>query len=233
VARELGHGDVHAEANAEVRDASFARDAAGEDLSFPPARPEAARDEDAVDLLQPRLRLLERHSLGVEPAHVHGAAVVDTRMVERLVDGQVGVLQLHVLADERDLHRPLAPADPLRQLQPFAQVSLLGREAELLADERVEALLLQGRGDQVEIGHVLIRDHRTGLDVGEERDLLPDVMRERPGRPRDDDVGVDTDPAQLVHRVLRGLRLQLARRIDERDERHVQVADVRRPGLAP
>jgi hypothetical protein len=121
--------------------------------------------------------------------------VVDTSVVERLVDGQVGVLQLDVLADERDLHRPLAAADSLRQLQPLAQIRLLGREAELLADERVQALLLQGGGDEVEIGHVLIRDHCAGLDVGEERDLLADVMRERPGRARDDDVGVDTDPA--------------------------------------
>ena len=47
------------------------------------------------------------------------------------------------------------------------------------------------------------------------------------------DVGVDTDAAQLVHRVLRRLRLQLARRLDERDERDVDVHDVLRPDLAP
>ena len=37
VARELRDGDVHAEADAEVRDPVLARDAAGEDLPFPAA----------------------------------------------------------------------------------------------------------------------------------------------------------------------------------------------------
>jgi hypothetical protein len=43
---------------------------------------------------------------------------------------------------------------------------------------------------------------------------------------------VDTDAAQLVDRVLRGLRLQLARRVDVRHERDVQVQDVLGPDLA-
>ena len=47
------------------------------------------------------------------------------------------------------------------------------------------------------------------------------------------DVRVDTDAAQLVHRVLRRLRLQLAGRVDERHERDVDVADVLGAGLAP
>ena len=48
-----------------------------------------------------------------------------------------------------------------------------------------------------------------------------------------DDVRVDTDPPQLVDRVLGRLRLQLAGRLDERDERHVEVEDVLRAHLAP
>ena len=52
-------------------------------------------------------------------------------------------------------------------------------------------------------------------------------------RAADDDVGVDTDAAQLVDRVLRRLRLQLAGRLDERDERDVQVEHVLGADLAP
>ena len=44
---------------------------------------------------------------------------------------------------------------------------------------------------------------------------------------------MDTDAAELVHRVLRRLRLQLARRLDERHERDVDVRDVLRADLAP
>ena len=103
--RELRDGDVHAEADAEVRDAVLARDAAGEDLPLPAARAEAARHEDAVDAGELGARLVERHVLGVDPAHVHAAAVVDARVLERLVHREVRVVQLDVLADERDLDR--------------------------------------------------------------------------------------------------------------------------------
>ncbi len=68
MAGELGDGHVHAEADAEVRDAALAGDAAGEDLALPAARPEAAGHEHAVDLVELAAGFLERHALGVDPA---------------------------------------------------------------------------------------------------------------------------------------------------------------------
>src|SRR5437868_1665457 len=177
----LRDGDVHAQADAEVWNAALAGDPAGEDLALPAARAETPGYEHAVDLLELGLRLLERHSLGVDPAHVDRAAVVNTGMIERLVHRQVGVLELHVLADERDLDLAVSLANSLGQLEPLAEISLLCGQAELLADERVEALLLQRRGDEVEVWDVLVRDDGAGIDVGKERDLLADVGRERPG----------------------------------------------------
>ena len=76
---------------------------AGEDLSLPAARAEAAGNEHAVDRVEQLGRLLVRHVLGVDPAHADRAAVVQPGVLERLVHGEVGVLELHVLADERDL----------------------------------------------------------------------------------------------------------------------------------
>ena len=52
VARELRDGDVHAEADAEVRDPALARDLARDDLALPAARAEAAGDEHAVRPLE-------------------------------------------------------------------------------------------------------------------------------------------------------------------------------------
>ena len=116
MARELRDGDVHAEADAEIRDLVLTGDAAGEDLALPPARPEAAGDEHAVDAAQLGAGLVERHVLGVDPAHVHAAAVVNAGVLERLVHREVGVVQLHVLADEGDLDRLVAFLDALGQL---------------------------------------------------------------------------------------------------------------------
>ena len=101
VARELRDRDVHPEADPEVRNPALAGDAAGEDLPLPAARPEAARNEHAVDALELGLGLLERHALGVDPADADAAAVMDARVLERLVHGEVRVVELHVLPDER------------------------------------------------------------------------------------------------------------------------------------
>ncbi len=210
----------------------LAGDAAGEDLPLPPARPEAARNEHAVDLLELAARLLDGHALGVHPAHLDETAVVDPRVLERLVHGQIGVVELDVLADERDLDGVLALGDALCQLRPHREVGFTVAESELAADELVEPLRLQRLRDEVDVSDVLVRDHRVDVDVGEERDLVADVGGQRVARAADDDVRMDADAAQLVHRVLRRLRLQLAGRVDERHERDVEVEHVLGPGLA-
>ena len=50
--------------------------------------------------------------------------------------------------------------------------------------------------------------------------------RERAVRAQHEDVGLDADAPQLVDRVLGGLGLQLAHRVEVRHERHVDEADV-------
>ena len=149
---------------------------------------------------------------------LHAAAGVDAGVLERLVHREVRVVQLHVLADERDLDRLRRARRGARPASSHSARSGSARvEAELLADEPVEALLAQRHRHEVDVGDVDRRDHGLDVDVGEERDLVADVLRQRLGRAADEHVGVDTDAPQLVDRVLRRLRLQLAR---GRDERH-------------
>ena len=211
----------------------LARDLAGEDLPLPAARAEAARHEHAVDGLEQLGHLVVRHVLGVDPAHANSAAVLQPGVLERLVDGEVRVLELHVLADERDLDHVAAAVHPLEQLVPVGQVRLAELEAEPLAHQPVEALRVEDARHLVHVRDVGARDDRAGVDVGEERDLVADLARELLVRAADDDVGMDADPAQLVDRVLRRLRLQLARRLDERDERDVDVDHVLGADLTP
>jgi hypothetical protein len=154
-------------------------------------------------------------------------------MLERLVHGEVRVRELHVLAHERDLDLALALADALHELLPFGEVGSFVAEPEALADERVEALVAEPDRDEIDVAHVLVHDDRLRVHVGEERDLLADVVRERLVRAAHHDVRVDTDAAELVHGVLRRLRLELPGRPDERDVGHVDVHDVLGPGLAP
>ena len=142
-------------------------------------------------------------------------------------------MELHVLADERDRHRLPRLADPVDHLLPLAEAGPRRIDAELRADELVETLFPQHGRDEIDVGDVRRRDDGANVDVGEERDLVLDVLRELLVGAADDHVRVDTDAAKLVHRVLRRLRLQLAGRLDERDERAVEVHHVLRPDLPP
>ena len=119
------------------------------------------------------------------------------------------------------------------ELVPLAELGGRRLEPEPLADEPVEALLLQCLRDEVHIGNVDRRDDGLDVDVGEEGDLVADLLRQRLDRAADEHVGMDTDAAQLVDGVLGWLRLQLAGVRDERHERHMDVEHVLGPGFAP
>ncbi len=74
---------------------------------------------------------------------------------------------------------------------------------------------------------------RLLVDVAEERDLALHVGIERPVRPAEQHVRLDADRPQVADAVLGRLRLQFARRGDERDERQVDVERVLAADVLP
>ena len=85
--RELHHGELHAEADPEERDALGARVADGSDLALGSAIAEAARYEHGVEARQRPLGTLLVDPLGVDVLELHLAVVrhaaVDEGLVER------------------------------------------------------------------------------------------------------------------------------------------------------
>ena len=77
-----------------------------------------------------------------------------------------------------------------------AQVRGPSEDAELVADDFVEHLLVQHHRDLVDRIHVPGRDHRLLLHVAEQRDLAPVVLGQRPVH--DGQVG----PDEALHRAL-------------------------------
>ncbi len=70
-------------------------------------------------------------------------------------------------------------------------------------------------------------------DVGEQRDLAALVVRQRAVGAAQQHVGLDTDLAQFLDRVLGRLGLDLAGRGDVRHQREVNVADIVASHLDP
>ena len=127
VTGELGDRDVHAEADTQVRDLALAGNAAGQDLPFPAAGAEAARHEHAVDLLEQRGRFFQGHPFRIDPAHLDLRTVMCACMLQRLVNREVRVLQLHVFADQCYLDDLFALLHALVEVEPVTEVRFRGR----------------------------------------------------------------------------------------------------------
>jgi hypothetical protein len=162
VTGELAHRHLHAQADAQVRDPPLARDLDRADLALDPAPAEPARHEDPVRAgQQPDRLVLGRDVLRVDPVDVDAPAVEEAAVAQRFGDGQVGVLELDVLADDRDPHGLGGLVGPARDVTPHAQVGLLRDEAEVLGDALVDALVVEPQRDLVDVVDVLGRDHRV------------------------------------------------------------------------
>src|SRR5260221_9430429 len=139
--------------------------------------------------------------------------------------------KVDILADHGDGDLVLGMLERLDQLFPYFELGRLGDDAELVADNFIEHLLMQHPGNPVDRVRVPDGDHGIGLNVGKQRDFFLFVLGDGPIGAAQERVGLDADPAQLLHRVLRGLGLDLAGALDIRHERQVNVAGVVRAEL--
>src|SRR5262249_28599777 len=104
VACKLDHRALHAETQAEVRDLLLACVAGGGNLALDAAYAETARDHDAVELAQATLGEQALGVVGGDPVDLDPGAAGEPTVAQRLDDGEVGVGQHDVLADQADAH---------------------------------------------------------------------------------------------------------------------------------
>ena len=217
---------LHAEADAEVGHLALARETRRQDLALRAARPEAARDQDAVHALEVVRGIGALENLALDPveldAHLVGHPAVGQRLDQRLI----GVLEPGVFAHDRDRHLALGIVIGLGDVVPAAHVGLgRGLDAEGGQHLAVEA------GGVIERRHVVDRtgvarfDNRALAHVAKEAKLAPLLARNLAIAAAEQDVRLDADRAQFLDRVLRRLGLELARRRDEGQEREVDGDD--------
>ena len=98
VARVLDRRDLHAEADAEVRDLVLARVLRRQDLAFDAALAEAARHQDRVEACRGCATFVGVEVFGVDVLDLDPRVVVDAGVAQRLVERLVRVRQVDVLA---------------------------------------------------------------------------------------------------------------------------------------
>src|SRR6266705_2226227 len=226
VSRKLDHRELHAQANAQIQDLVLARVLDRLHHAFHAALAETARNEYRVHAFQERANAVLLDRLRIHITDVDSAARVDPGVDERLVQGLVGIGKVDILADHGDGDLVLGMLERLDQLLPYLELGRLGDDAELVADDFIQHLLVQHPGNPVDRVRVPDGDDGVRLNVGEQRDFFLFVLEDGPVGAAQERIGLDADPAQLLHRVLRGLGLDLARALDERHERQVDVAGV-------
>ena len=188
-----------------------------------PADAEPAGHQHGVDALEREPGTLGRLAVvGGDPADDDLGVVVEAAGAQRLGHRQVGVGQVDVLADERDLDAVGRLVHAVQQVVPALPVDVPERQAEPLHDVGVEPLGVQHARDVVDARRVLGGDHALDVDVAHERDLALRGLGDLAVGAQHDRVRLDADAAQRGDGVLRRLRLELARRADVRHQRDVQ-----------
>src|SRR5690606_9077752 len=210
---------------AEEGNAGFAREADRPDLAFHAAPAEAARDEDGIVAGQV-VRPLGLDALGIDVVDLDAAHGVDAGVGERLGQGLVGLGELDVLADHGDAHRALRVRLGFDESIPDGEVGRRHVEPEHFAQQVVDALLVEHAGNLVDAVRIPYRDHGIERHVGEQRDLGALVLGDASIGTAQQQVGLDSDLAQLLHRVLGRLGLEFAGRGDERHQGEMHETDV-------
>ena len=120
----------------------------------------------------------------------------------------VGVLQLHVLADDadRDLARGVAQA--LHQVGPGLHVPLAGLEPEGPQDFGVKTFAREHQRNFVNVLDVFRGDDSLFWNAAEQRDLRLEVRSQVAVSAAKQNVRLDADLAQFFDRVLGGLGLE-------------------------
>jgi len=135
-------GDLHAQAQAQIRDACLAGVPGGPDLPFDAPVTESAGNQNAAEVLQLLGRIIAFEVFGFDLNDLHPGIGGDTRVLEGFVDRFVRVLKLDVLADHTDAHPVLGGDQATDDVLPVGHVRRRQIQLERLAHQIVHVLAL-------------------------------------------------------------------------------------------
>ena len=224
---KLHHHDLHAQADGKVGHVVLAGVLGGLDHALDAAVAEAAGHDDAVHVRKDLLAgVLVGQVLAFHPLDLHLAVILEACVVQALHHRQVGVVELDVLAHQRDGAGLAAGDDAAHHLLPLGQVGGGHVQLELFHHHVVQTIGVQHQRALVQAGHGQVLDDALRLDVAEGADLAADVGAHAAVGAQDDDVRVDAHTLQLLDRVLGRLGLVLVGAGDVGHQHHMDEAAV-------
>ncbi len=112
-------------------------------------------------------------------------------MLESLGDAEIRVVKLHIFAHQGNVDGDSGVAQAVHHMGPLGQIRLQVAQAEFLAHDGGEPLLLQHQRRLVQQTHIAVFNDAFPLDVAEQCDLVPQVGGKMLLAPADDDIGLN------------------------------------------
>src|SRR5579884_698233 len=210
VTRKFDARGLHAQTNAKVGDLLFAREADRVQHAGDAPLAEAARDEDAVVILELGFVGLIRRlqPLRLDPIHLQFQVVGEGAVNQRFLQRFIRILVLDVLANNADRDLVLGVVHAMHDVFPGAQVAILRFDVQVAQAKRVHAFIRKHERDFIDGRDVFRGDDCLFLDVAEQSDLRLDVFGEEAVGAAKQNVRLDSNAEELFDRVLRGFGLQ-------------------------
>ena len=209
VAGPLDHGALHPQAQAQEGHPLLPGPADGRHLAIHAPVAKAAGHHHRIHASEQGFGPLGFDLLGADPVQVEGGIHIQAGMAQGFHHREVGIVELHVFAHQGHLHGRAGVAQLGHQPLPIHHVAGVVGEVEHIQHLVAEAGLLHGQGHRVDAVGIEGFDHRLGGDPAETADLRFEVIADGPIAAAHQDIGLDTDRAQLLDRVLGGLGFQL------------------------
>ena len=235
IPRILDASRLHTQANPKVRNLLLPRILNRLQHSLNPALAKPARHQQSVETLQLRFvaAVSSLEPLRLNPAQIQLQIVRQRPMHQSLFQRLIRILILHILPHNPDLHFVLRVVAPVDQFFPSLHVALGRINMQIPQTERIHILLRKPKRHLIHRGHVFRRDHSLFAHIAEERNLRLNVLYQEPIRPAQKNVRLNSHTQKFLHRVLRRLGLQLARRGNKRHQRHMHKQSPLAPEFLP
>ncbi len=173
-------------------------------------------------MLQEGRRVLALEGLALDPVEIDLHLVGDAAMGQGLDERLIGVLEPGIFAHDGDGDLAFGIAHPVLDLVPARQHRRRRRlDVEGVQHLLVESLGVVGGRHGIDVVHIPRLDHRAFPHIAEQRELAPLLARDLAICAAEQDVRLDADGAQLLHRMLGRLGLHLAGGGDEGQQRQV------------
>ena len=200
------HGDLHSEADTKIRDVVFPRILCRQNHAFDTAVTEAAGDNDTVQIGKDMIFRFLCDGLGVNPLNVDHGVKRKTCMAQSLGYGEIGVVELYILAYKSDGDCFAAAFDGCDHGLPLAQIRLRGGQMQFPADNGGKLRLFQKQRRFIEYRKGQVFDNTVRLHIAEVGNFTEDALVcDGFITAQDDDIGCDAHALQLLHGVLGGL----------------------------